>query len=253
MTDLIVFSVANNRYAIKIENIQRIIHSEVSTDIPNSNDIIDGMMSYEDSIIKILNFRKLIGMQSYDDEFKNLFIEIKKSQKHWIDALINSIVVGVEFRESLNPQESQLGRWAASFSTYDENISLVLKELMLQHTELYREASEALEMYKNDKLRAQEIVSVNIGNINNTILETIDKLVLKLETITSSMQKLIIYEKDSAVFAVKVDSIEDIIYIEESEIVNSDDSKTNEFLDLQGVLDLDGVLINIVKTITIPN
>lgn len=253
MTDLIIFSVGNNRYAINIENIQRIIQLEKLTDIPNSNDLIDGMMSYEDSVIKILNFRKLIGMQSCDDEFKSLFVEIKEIQKNWIDALINSIVVGVEFTQSLDQQESKFGKWAANFGTYDENVSLIFKELVSQHKELYLQATEALNVYKNDQLKAQEIVSINVGNINNQMLSTLDKFILEVDTITSSLQKLVIYEKETNIFAIKVDSIEDIIYIEESDIMNSDDNNTNEFLELKGILDLDGVLINVVKTITIPN
>ena len=62
MIDLIVFSVQNNRYALNIENVQRIIQAVELTSIPNAHEYIDGMMSYEDSVIKVLNFRKLINL-----------------------------------------------------------------------------------------------------------------------------------------------------------------------------------------------
>ncbi len=142
MIDLIVFNVAANRYALKIENIQRIIQAKELTDIPNSSDLIDGMMSHENGVIKILNFRKLIG---------------------------------------LNP-----------------------------HIE--------------DSTEVKEF-----------------------------SQKFIIYEKDEKVFAIKVDFIEDIAHIEESNLINNGENSSSEFLELEGVLDLDGVLINVIKTISLPS
>ncbi len=143
MIDLIVFKVGNNSYALNIENIHRIIQVVELTEIPNAHEFIDGMMSYENNIIKVLNFRKLIGLPSHEDE-------------------------------NVNAEDSSL--------------------------------------------------------------------------------KLLFYEKDGSSFAIKVDSIEDIAHIEESDIMHSEDEHSkNEYLDLEGVLDLNGVLINVIKTVHIPN
>ena len=142
MMDLIVFSAGNNRYALNIENIQRIIQATELTDIPNVHKLIDGMMSHEGGVIKVLNFRKLIGLPPHEDESK-----------------------GIE----------------------------------------------------------------------------------------DSSLKLLFYESASDNFAIKVDSIDDIAHVNESQILNSDEEQTiSEFLELSGVLDLDGVLINVIKTLKIP-
>nr|WP_321268354.1 chemotaxis protein CheW [uncultured Sulfurimonas sp.] len=142
MIDLIVFNVGSSRYALNIENIQRIIQIVELTEIPNSHKFIDGMMSYEKSVIKVLNFRKLVGLLPHKDETKKV-----------------------------------------------EDSSL----------------------------------------------------------------KLLFYENNLEHFAIKVDSIDDIVHIEESQIIKSDDKQQiSEFLELLGVLDLDGVLINVIKTLKIP-
>ncbi|HIP20477.1 MAG TPA: chemotaxis protein CheW [Sulfurimonas sp.] len=145
MTDLIVFSVGENKYAMNIENVQRIIESTSLTSIPNAHQFIDGMMSYEDKVIKVLNFRKLIEMNTSE-----------------LDLVSDSLV-------------------------------------------------------------------------------------------SDSLEKLIIYDKDGAVFAIKVDTIEDIAHVEESDFRNSaEQHEASEFLELDNVLDLDGVLINVIKTIKLP-
>ncbi|EDZ61272.1 protein containing CheW-like protein domain [Sulfurimonas gotlandica GD1] len=143
MIDLIVFNVGSSHYALNIENIQRIIQIVKLTEIPNAHDLIDGMISYEGSVIKVLNFRKIIGLPPHKDENKSV-----------------------------------------------EDSSL----------------------------------------------------------------KLLFYENGSARFAIKVDSIDDIAHVKDSQIMNSDEKQNiSEFLELSGVLDLDGVLINVIKTLKLPS
>ena len=143
MIDLIVFNVGSSHYALNIENIKRIIQIVELTEMPNAHDLVDGMMSYENSVIKVLNFRKVIGLPPHEDEGKKI-----------------------------------------------EDSSL----------------------------------------------------------------KLLFYENGSDNFAIKVDSIDDIVHVKEQEIMNKDEEQNiSEFLELSGVLDLDGVLINVIKTLKIPN
>jgi purine-binding chemotaxis protein CheW len=143
MIDLIVFNVSSSRYALNIDNIQRIIQAIDLTEIPNTHEYIDGMMSYEDGVIKVLNFRKLIGLNIHEED------------------------------------------------------------------------------------------SVEVDDYT---------------------QKFIIYEKENSQFAIKVDAIEDIAHIEESAIINNEkEDATCDFLELDGILDLDGVLINIIKTVSLPS
>ncbi len=141
--DLIVFSVDNNKYALNIENVQRIIQVVELTSIPNTHEYIDGMMSYEGNVIKVLNFRKLTGLPPHEDENK---------------------------------------------------------------------------------------------------------------AIEDSSLKLLFYENGDENFAIKVDSIDDISHVEDKDIMSSDeDSDSGEFLKLAGVIDIDNVLINIIKTIKLPS
>ena len=142
MIDLIVFSVENNRYALNIDNIQRIIQAVELTSIPNAHEFIDGMMSYEESVVKVLNFRKLTGLP--------LHVEEEGDMK-------------------------------------------------------------------------------------------------------DSSQKFLFYENKDEKFAIKVDAIDDISHIEEDDIMNSEDENTSEFLELAGVLDINNVLINVIKTIKLPS
>ena len=144
MIDLIVFSIANNRYALDIDNVVRIIQATNLTEVPNSHRLIDGIISYEDNVLKVLNFRRLLKLKPHEEDSD----------------------------ESKNPDDYE--------------------------------------------------------------------------------QKFIFFTNDNITFAVKVDEIDDIAHIEESDIMNSDEHNLSEFLTISGVLDLDGVLINVISELRLP-
>lgn len=256
MIDLIVFRVGSNRYALNIENIQRIIQSVNLTEIPNTHSLIDGMMSHEDSVVKILSFRKLIGLVSYEVELQELFVKLKDTHKAWIDALKLSIHTGSKFTKTTNPHMCELGKWIDGFTSYDDRVSEVLAGLVEYHKQLHHAGGDACEVRKTNPEKAQEMVDVEVNNIYNHTMGALDTFVDELDTVANSLQKLIIYEDkvNEATFAIKVDVIEDIAHIDESSIMNSDEKHNdNEFLELDGVLDLDGVLVNIIKKVNIPS
>lgn len=145
MIDLIVFSVANNRYALNIDNVVRIIQATSLTAVPNSHRLIDGIMSYEENVLKVLNFRKLLKIKPHKEDLD----------------------------EPNNPNDYE--------------------------------------------------------------------------------QKLIFFVNNDVTFAVKVDAIDDIAHVEEDDIMISEDGHDlSEFLDVSGVLDLDGVLINVISELRLP-
>lgn len=79
MSDYIVFTVSDNFYALSVEMIQRIIQIPDLTPIPNAHKVVDGMMSYEAKVIKVLNFRKMTGIEVHEEDQKE--DSLVKSQK----------------------------------------------------------------------------------------------------------------------------------------------------------------------------
>ena len=253
MTDLIVFSVGDNKYAMNIENVQRIIQSEALTNIPNAHKFIDGMMSYEEKVIKVLNFRNVINMPSYDVELEKLFSKLMNAHELWIEELRRAVEDGVSFTKTTDPHICELGQWLDVFNSYDDEVSAVLKDLMEHHKLLHTSGEEALALYKQDPEAAKKLVSTEIYDTYNHTMGDLKLFVGNLCLVANSLQKLIIYDNNGALFAIKVDTIEDIAHIQESEFKNTtNENEENEFLELEGVLDMDGVLINVIKTVNLP-
>ncbi|MDF1879171.1 chemotaxis protein CheW [Sulfurimonas sp. SAG-AH-194-C20] len=253
MVDLIVFSVAENKYAMNIENVQRIIESISLTSIPNAHTYIDGMMSYEKKVIKVLSFRKLIQMKNYKSELDTLFDGLKKGHAAWVEALRASVETGAAFSKTLDPHACGLGKWIDSFTAYDDHVIEILNELIEYHKQLHVTGGYVLKMYKSDKKEALRMFNVDITSIYEHTMGALDTFIKELDLVADSLQKLIIYDNEGSCFAIKVDTIEDIAHVQESDINNNiSENDMSEFLELDGVLDIDGVLINIIKTVKLP-
>ena len=67
MEDYIIFTMGDNYYALSVASIQRIIQVPSVTAIPNAHPMVEGMMSYEDRVIKVVNFRAMMGMESFEE------------------------------------------------------------------------------------------------------------------------------------------------------------------------------------------
>jgi len=252
MIDLIVFSVKKNKYAINIDNIVRILQPIELRAVPTSHKYVDGIMSYEGSIVKILNFRKVIQIISYEDELIKLFKKLKQAHITWIKSLEESLKNDEPFTKATNPHMCELGKWIDSFSTYDDEVKNLLAELIKHHEELHIRGGEALEVYKEDKEKAIEIFNNEMKSIYKNTIAALDSFTFKLDRVSNSMQKLLIYEGGEKIFAIKIDAIDDIAHVNESDIMQSDDEGFSEFLDVSGVLDLDGVLVNVISQVRLP-
>jgi len=254
MKDLIVFKVGNNRYALNIENIQRIIQATELIDIPNSHPFIDGMLSYEDDVIKVMNFRTLIGIQRYKEELETLFTSLKAGHQSWIDGLRQSVDSGATFTGALDPHKCKLGIWLDNFNSYDDKVTAILKDLIQNHKDLHLYGSDVLKLKEVDKKQASNMIDKEVYDSFSHTMSDIDLFMSDLDKVSDSLQKFIIYEDDADIFAIKVDVIEDIAHIEDKDIISANKKNSNnEFLTLNGILDLKGVLINIIETVKLPN
>lgn len=79
MNDYIIFTVSGNYYALQVASIQRIIQVPSLTPIPNSHPFIDGMMSYENKVSKVVDFRAMMGLELFEEDLRR--DKSQKSQK----------------------------------------------------------------------------------------------------------------------------------------------------------------------------
>jgi len=254
MKDYIIFKVGINYYALEVERVERIIQVPQITYIPSTHPFIDGMMSYEKRVTKVVSFRQMTNVSTYETELKDLFAKVENDHSLWVKTLRESIQTGQPFSLTTNPHQCKFGQWLDSFSTHDIDVLNILKVLRPVHAKLHEIGKEALVIREKDPQKALEYIDNEMETIYSTTINEIHKISDLSSLIANNIQKLLIYRSDESFFAIKVDSIEDIAQIALDEVQAIDSNvQIGTFLEIEGVIEMGEKLINVIKSITLPN
>ena len=254
MEDYIVFTVGDNFYALNVANVERIIQMPSVTAIPNAHRYVDGMMSYEKRITKVVNFRKMTAMDAHEKEIADLFVRVAHEHQVWVDTFMAAMENNIGFALTTDPHACRLGKWLDTYSTHDADVLAVLKVLRPTHAKLHDRGADILALRETNPALALETARREIVSIFSTTLGEIAKMGDMSQSISGHMQKLLIYQSGAEFFAIKVDGIDDMARIEPSMVKSVDSSNTaEEFLQLSGVVEMGDKLVNVIKSVSMPN
>ncbi len=251
MKSLLIFKVKKNFYAINLDFIQRIIQVRAATEIPNAHEFIDGMVSYEGRVIKIVNFRKMTNLPTYEDDLIELFERLKQQHALWVDTLKESVQKGVKFSLTTDSHLCDLGKWLDSFTSYDENVSKILRELNSFHKQLHNSAVDIIKIAQRDRDKALAEIDTNVISIYKSTINLLDTFIDEFDSVADSLQKLLLYSNGDE-FALKVDEIIDIAHVDRDITLQNIDTEPSQYLELEGVVELNDILINVIKTVKLP-
>jgi chemotaxis signal transduction protein len=251
--DYIVFTVGTNFYALNVANVERIVQMPSVTSIPNAHPFIDGMMSYEKRITKVINFRKMTAMDAHEEEIAALFKRVASDHQTWVETFMAAMENNTGFALTIDPHACRLGKWLDGYSTHDQDVLAVLKVLRPAHASLHDRGRDILALRESNPAEALEQARREIISIFSTTLGEIAKMGEMSESISGHMQKLLIYQAGESFFAIKVDGIDDMARIEPSMIKSVDTTNSvGMFLELSGVVEMGERLVNVVKSVSMP-
>jgi len=253
MRSFVIFSVLERLYGIDIECVRRILPSQFLTDMPDEEEHIEGMFQYEDQIIKVLSFRKVIGEKSYEEELRSFFPKIKKEHKSWLNTLEESVEKGLSFTKSIDAHKCTLGQWIDSFHPDDPEVAQAMKKLDFHHQNLYRLAAEVLEFSKEDSAAAKKMIEEDVKKSLKKMLKHLERLLDMSNKVAASLQRcLILVGKNDESFGMNIDTVDDIVHVNESELHEVDQTQAiGEFMHVSAILEHNNKLITIVKDIRI--
>ncbi len=253
MKSFVIFQVMNRLFGIDIENVKRILPAQKLTKMPDEGAHIEGMFQYEGGVIKVMSFRNVIGEKSYVEQLQEMFPVLKSQHKAWLEALEQSVEQNVPFKMSTDPHSCHLGKWISSFHPEDESVINVMKHLDFHHQRLHRSAIDVLNYMKDDPAEAKKWLNENVHDIYEKTLKYLTDISNMSGKVASTMQRcLILFDKNKGSFGINIDTVEDIVHIEESELHKVKESQDmGEFINVAAILEHNGKLVTIVKDISI--
>ena len=251
MRELILFSIDKNNFAIELDKIKRIVQAEITTPVAGSAEEIEGVFTFENDVIKVLNFRKMINLPAHGSELQELFPRLKQSHIDWVNALEDSVVNDTPFTKALSPYDCELGKWMGSFNSYDSTISMIMDKLFTKHAHFHGHASTILREAQQNKEKALEMIREKVKPLESELKELLDSLLENVNLITNSMQKFLILDGE-ILFAVRIDDIDDIVSIEETDLQTSNDIEDDSDIKFDGIFEYKDLLVNLIQSINLP-
>ena len=109
-------------------------------------------------------------------------------------------------------------------------------------------------MAQTDSDKALQAYKSSVMAIYEATMYHLDQFIVEFDIVANSLQKLLLYQAKSGIFALKIDEIIDISYIETSAFKNMNDHhQVSEFLELEGVIEINNTLVNVIKSIKLPS
>ncbi|NOQ31089.1 MAG: hypothetical protein GQ570_08215 [Helicobacteraceae bacterium] len=251
-TSYILFTVGKLNYALPLDQVHRIIMLEKFEQNNKPNSVVEGMMSFEDNVINVASFRKMVNLTAYSDDLKDLFLSLKEQHVIWLNELKLSVENNTKFTKSFDPHMCQLGKWLDSFHTFDSEVAPTLRKLVQAHNHFHESGIEVVKARKESLEKALEELELNVKPLFKTTCSYIDELSNLTLNISKEMQKLLVLRNGDKLFGLIVDKIDDILHTDSS-IIQSDDRlrRTNKQMNIVGVLEHQKVLRSVIDKINI--
>ena len=252
MKDLILFSIDNNNFALELEKIKRIVQASPTTPVAGHADVIEGIFTFEDNVLNVLDFRTMIGVEKFDSRYDAMFPSLKEEHTAWVEALVNTVDNDVPFTGEISPYECSLGKWLSEFQSYDDSISDVLDKLFAVHARFHGEAEAIIQEGETCKSCAHEMIDATVNPLKGEVINFLTHLQEEKLRIANSSQKFLIIDAQKQ-FAVRIDEIDDIIAIDENDIQSSESfEEDGTLVKINGIFEHSEKLVNLIDSISMP-
>jgi len=77
--NLVVFSVADQRFALSLDNVQRIVRAVEVTPMPGAPETVLGVINVEGQVIPVVDSRRRLGLPTREIELSDLFIIVQEN------------------------------------------------------------------------------------------------------------------------------------------------------------------------------
>lgn len=94
----VVFSLDDNRYALRISEVERIVHTIAITPLPETPQIVFGVIKVQEKIIPVINIRKRFGLPDRGINLNDQII-ITRTPKRFLALVVDAVNEVLELKD----------------------------------------------------------------------------------------------------------------------------------------------------------
>lgn len=218
---LVTFLVEDEEYAFPIETVREVLRVGNITEVPNAISYVVGILTVRNSILPVIDIRKLFGMKLLVDELTKDLEIMEKISKQWVDSFRQSIALGTGLRSEIDAENTQLGKWTNNFRTASEGIGKAVLDLRYSNFKLYEIGKS---IASNSKTRS---IDENIKAVDANLIPIYKQLELKFEQMKDSIrreisedQRILVVEIKGKPVGILVDRMQQVIRVPKTTLEN---------------------------------
>ena len=147
---MVTFNISNEEYGFPIEKVNEVLRVGDITSVPNAHHYVNGVLTVRDSVLPIIDIRKLFGIHSLVVDLEAQIDYIITQNEYWFNQIKSAVDTKSNFRGILDSEQSLLGIWIENFRSVSEVIGKVIQELRHINSKLFLETNELFELLKSN-------------------------------------------------------------------------------------------------------
>lgn len=200
-----------------------------------------GVTKFQGVLVPVLDFAHRIDVPSAFDSKLELLTTLdqrEKDHKEWMDALANSIKMGVKFTKAKNPDECEFGIWYKNFKTWDETLKELLADFEEPHIAIHALANELLLLTESGKqAEALDLLEYARDTILQRLLAVFSRV---REQIKNSMRQVLLFVTDDGrtpCYALILDDVNEVINYSASDFQLSNNGPLSNIHKIESIID----------------
>jgi purine-binding chemotaxis protein CheW len=150
---LVVFSLDDQRFALGIHSVDRIVRAAEVTPLPDAPDLVHGVINIEGRIVPVVNARKRMGLPERDTEPEDFFIVVRENERY-LALVADDVTPVMELAESeLVAREKVLPGFGCVQGVAKDSEGIIM--VLLPEKTLSKEDHDQLEVAMEVMLEAQ--------------------------------------------------------------------------------------------------
>jgi len=236
---LVTFTIAKEEYAFEINAVREILRVSEIVKVPEVPDYIRGILTIRNTLLPVVDFRTLIGMESMEQQHSAAISGIRDDHNSWAATLKASLSNGGKLSGAIDSGECRWGQWLESFTTTSRNVEQAIRSLKKHHDTLHDSMAAAMKLKKEDREKALNFCEREVSAVLNEFTGALNRVEGAIHENISEDQKILVIDSDGVTAGILVDAVNEVLNIERELIDDTPLLASTNKKDLKGVAKLE--------------
>ena len=207
--EYLVFSSAEQLFALPANDVLRIMDAPVCTAIPLTESHVRGVIDVESETIPLLDLRIRLGHRSLPAEMDDLIKLIaarRQDHVNWLTKLKDAVSHDQEITVQTDPHKCNFGLWYDRFTTNSSNFASYMKRFDGPHKAVHNVAIRAKELMQSGRTaQAKDLIHETESTVLKGLLTLFDGFEEQLKRHTH--EYAVVLRRPGGTFALAVDAL----------------------------------------------